>query len=477
MNLFNTRRVDINNIESILGFINKFIEHDEIKTIFISDEDKISNEKYNKIKEKLIGRTYEYEPDLSRIIDDIINSYKKYPEFKTFLLEQKDCIYKVVINSGSKNIRTLKKSINYFHPVFNILCEENNILNLVGEDLLNFTLSVIFELDLGRAQIKELELFFADKENYINFVVFEKEDKENSYIERYLDMYYDGWPKNQFISMSIFKFILSGYLDKESLKEELTNIVKPDRDPDQILIDKFSFWADLENSEFEKLSDEIIEKVHKGKIKSLTHILKLFEYYLFFIKEELVKITLLDLKKIFNEGLEKLALNGELNYTDNLENTLISYSESTGEEYQEFKKRVVEQNEKLCLKNIEEKSIGLLDLIPVNLEEFTDIICSHGTDGLGSIPIFNHIPIDILYSKIENLENNKLRILWHGIESRYKSVNIGQYLFEEFNNLELLRLKINDSIKDQKVTVKVVLLKKISNSLRKICDNLKQYTM
>lgn len=68
-------------LQVILGYMNYFIEKDGYKVIIVADEDKIitkessDGDKYNyvDIKEKLIGKTVQVEPDVSNVFDNFVN--------------------------------------------------------------------------------------------------------------------------------------------------------------------------------------------------------------------------------------------------------------------------------------------------------------------------------------------------------------------------------------------------------------------
>lgn len=57
-------------IQQVLGYINtNFIEHENIKTLFISNEDQLhDNEHFKLIREKVIGRTIKYEKTVEEVL-------------------------------------------------------------------------------------------------------------------------------------------------------------------------------------------------------------------------------------------------------------------------------------------------------------------------------------------------------------------------------------------------------------------------
>jgi Cdc6-like AAA superfamily ATPase len=69
------------NLQVILGYMNYFIEKDGYKVVIVADEDKLIAQKdaeddkypYTDIKEKLIGKTVQVEPDVSSVFDNFVN--------------------------------------------------------------------------------------------------------------------------------------------------------------------------------------------------------------------------------------------------------------------------------------------------------------------------------------------------------------------------------------------------------------------
>ena len=147
----------------ILGYINNFVEHDHIKTIIICNEKELatklknsnlemktfiatyildkegdlsSNEKpmveriqdkieyvfdkandYERIKEKLIGETFEYRPEFNYIINGILMRYENDKELIRFLRENTPYIITTFNKSGTRNLRILKHALNDFKKI------------------------------------------------------------------------------------------------------------------------------------------------------------------------------------------------------------------------------------------------------------------------------------------------------------------------------------------------------------------------
>ena len=141
----------------ILGYINNFVEHDHIKTIIICNEKELSTKlkssnlemktfiatylldkqdelnksdkpmvekiqdkiehvfdkanDYERIKEKLIGETFEYAPKFDYIINGILMRYENNPDLIRFLRENTGLIISTYNKSETRNLRILKHAL------------------------------------------------------------------------------------------------------------------------------------------------------------------------------------------------------------------------------------------------------------------------------------------------------------------------------------------------------------------------------
>lgn len=130
----------------LLGYINRFVEHDQIPVICIANEKEIDpkviidsndgeNEKKNNqpksnyvlIKEKVFGKTFRIQNELNEILDSIIGDIESkqedYPT--TFIKGHRHIILSAYIKSGLNNLRLLK----------NILVDWNQFWKLLDSDV------------------------------------------------------------------------------------------------------------------------------------------------------------------------------------------------------------------------------------------------------------------------------------------------------------------------------------------------------
>ena len=181
----------------ILGYINNFVEHDHIKTIIICNEKELSTKiknsnlemktfiatylldkqgelnksdkpmvekiqekiehvfdkaiDYERIKEKLVGETFEYAPQFDYIINGILMRFENNRELIRFLRENTELIISTFKKSGTRNLRILKHALNDFNKIYE---EVNkffpNTNNRVMQTMLIFTIAVSFEIKAGK---------------------------------------------------------------------------------------------------------------------------------------------------------------------------------------------------------------------------------------------------------------------------------------------------------------------------------------
>ena len=201
----------------ILGYINNFVEHDHIKTIIICNEKELSTKiknsnvemktfiatylldkegtltktdkpmveqikdkieyvfdkanEYERIKEKLIGETFEYAPEFNYIINGLLMRYESDTELIRFLRENTGLIISTFNKSGTRNLRILKHALNDFKKIFEMVSKNyQKTSNRVLQTMLIFTIAVSFEIKAGKVT-KDKFINIEDNEEYKSILV------------------------------------------------------------------------------------------------------------------------------------------------------------------------------------------------------------------------------------------------------------------------------------------------------------------
>jgi len=148
-------------IADLLGYINQFIEHGGIKAILIANEaellrhDREIGGGYARIKEKLIGRTFEIVPELGSALEhfaaDLPSGKAQEVVRANFPL-----ITQVYECSKYKNLRLVRHALLDFDRLLRSLDPEALRIDLLVADLLSLFLAYSFEVNSGTIKPSEI---------------------------------------------------------------------------------------------------------------------------------------------------------------------------------------------------------------------------------------------------------------------------------------------------------------------------------
>lgn len=105
-------------IGELLGFINSYVEHDGLKAVLIAHEERLREldgesddaEKYDDIKEKLVGQTLSVEPETGPAFEHFVTLVKN-AKVREFLEAKRETVLAVHAQSGTRNLRLLKHAM------------------------------------------------------------------------------------------------------------------------------------------------------------------------------------------------------------------------------------------------------------------------------------------------------------------------------------------------------------------------------
>ena len=354
----------------ILGYINNFVEHDHIKTIIICNEKELSTKlknsnlemktfiatylldkegslvkktdkpmveriqdtieyvfdkanDYERIKEKLIGETFEYAPEFNYIINGILMRYEKYPDLIRFLRENTNLIISTFNKSGTRNLRILKHSLNDFKKIFDMVNKAYpNTNHRVMQTMLIFTIAISFEIKAGKVT-KDKFINIGSNEEYKSILVSSRVfmDNRQFYIKEFDNNYYYNFKAEyrffKFIEIYVRTRIFNMKVFKENM-DVIINTIDTDKLPGYKRLLTEEYWK-ITDDQFDGVIEEVIEDVKAGNIKPID-IVKLFAYFSYFIKKDLIKYDIKTIKSVFVSGMNIASLNAK--YCENVEEEL-----------------------------------------------------------------------------------------------------------------------------------------------------------
>ena len=499
----------------ILGYINNFVEHDHIKTIIICNEkelatklkssnlemktfiatylldkqnelnksdkpmvekiqDKIEHvfdkaNDYERIKEKLIGETFEYAPKFDYIINGILMRYENNPDLIRFLRENTGIIISTFNRSGTRNLRILKHALNDFRKIYEMVNKSySNTSNRVMQTMLIFTIAVSFEIKAGKIT-KEKFINIKDNEEYKSILVSSRilMDNRQFYIKEFDQNYYYNFKAEYRFFKFIEYYVRTRIFDMKLFKENMDtirNTVDTENLPSYKRLLTEEYWK-ISDNEFEAVIEDIIEDVKEGKIK-LIDMVKIFAYFSYFSRKGLIKYDLKTLKSMFFNGMNMSSLTSE--YCSNIEEELGKIAiEEVEEDMEEILKHFHKLNDQLLDKMYREKAEEIMKCIPMKMEQFYEKFDRECM----KVPIFKYYDPFQLFQRISCASNEDIVLIKEKLLDRANRYT--KQIEPEMKNIKQFKQIVDDYIKGKESTIKIVMLKEFSKSLESILEKYK----
>lgn len=413
-------RLDNNLLEKVLGYINKLVEHNHIKTIIIGDESKTNKEKFLKVKEKLIRYTISFVPNISIVYDNIINSYAD--DYIDYLRKQKDAIVNLYTKAKHSNLRTLQFEVNVFEKAFKLVNKQRyddyeEILN----SLLFFTTIYIIEykkgveeqyLDLlnevGNKYLSSLQLdptaFLLDRNNGQQDDP-PKENPNEDYKDYIRSLYLDSDNIVYDYYKPIVDFIRTGYLSEDDLLKQTDNIqedINKNKETREIQILRATYsWTTMPDEIISSMIEEVLQKVKAGDF-DLASYPSLFGW---FIQLDYIGILSLDdsIKDVFKKGIDIAKVRAK--YIPTFGVHIPIWQGEGKDKYSEIVEYATNANYEILNKTRYELSLRLFDAIRTNDVNSIDSIFQNEQDSCS--PLFISFNAEELADILIHATNNK----------------------------------------------------------------------
>ena len=494
----------------ILGYINNFVEHDHIKTIIICNEKELSTKikssnlemktfiatyildkegelqntdkpmvekikdqiesvfdkanEYERIKEKLIGETFEYVPKFDYIVNGILIRYEDDRDLVRFLRENTNLIISTFNKSGTRNLRILKHSLKDFQKIYQIVTQKYpNISNKIVQTMLIFTIAVSFEIKSGKVT-KDKFLEIKNNEEYKSILVSSRVlmDNKQFYIKEFDNNYYYNFKTDYRFFKFIEYYVRTRIFDMKLFKKDMDEIQNSGESktiPAYRRLLTEEYWK-IPDEEFLKVINEIIKEINEGEI-NLVDLVKIYTYFSYFSNKGLIPYEIETLKKIFKNGME-LAVQ-KSNYCENIEEELDKIG--INKDFKDVKDMLnvfYTLNEKIKEKKYKQIAEEIMKCIPMKMESFYERFDKECMN----VPIFKYQEPRIIFQRLLYSSNEDLIIIRDKLIKRAKIYK--EKLISEKENMKKIKEIIDDYIKDKSTSIKTVMLEKFSSGISEI---------
>jgi hypothetical protein len=446
-------------IDELIGYLSEFTEHKHTKCIILADEEKIKKQKSNKqlahkydeIKEKVISRVLNYDPELLDIFPKLIEKHKSKRIFYKFLNESQTFIVAVFKEQKSKNLRNIIFYLDILEAVYpNIKNADHKYI----EEVLLSTAIFSLEFKNGNLTSKDSndykEFGNINKDWYSRIVsnfLNDKSDKprKKSNPELFYDRYLTNRIDQYFFYPSIYKFVLSGYLDNKKLKKELECRV-----PEKVSEEITSFrkllnykFRELDDNEFENLLKYVLEKAATGFYWMYDY-KQIANFYYHFLEKGLISISKKDLEKTLLDGLKISAKRKEFHLATF--ETLKRFN-TPDPDTKKILDKIFEFHNKIQSENSTKTSMKLSKLISNNDIVDLAVLFSEQKFNKEFLPLVN---VTSFINAVKSSKNKMIFSLCEIFKDRYDYGNIIDFMAGDLDFLN----KIIEKIKQYKTTLK-----------------------
>ena len=495
----------------ILGYINNFVEHDHIKTIIICNEKELSTKlkssniemktfiatylldkegsllstdkpmvekiadkieyvfdkanDYERIKEKLIGETFEYVPHFSYIIDGILMRYEKNQDLYRFLKENVNLITNTFEKSGTRNLRILKHALNDFQKIYETVDKYYPNTSLrVMQTMLIFTIAVSFEIKAGKIT-KDKFVGIMTNEEYKAILVSSRVlmDNRQFYINEFDTNYYFNFKSDYRFFKFIEVYVRTRIFDMKVFKSDMESIIATidtEKLPGYKRLLTEEYWK-ISDDKFPKIIEEVIKNVKNGDLE-LLDIVKLFAYFSYFSRKGLIDYEISDIKNIFIDGMSKVAKKSK--YTENIDEELSRIGIDTGNDMNEVLRYFHEINSTLKIRVYREKAEKIFKNIPMKMDTFYESFTEECLDK----PVLKYYDATLMFKRIICASNEDIVKIKEMLLDRAKKHT--KELCEEMGFFINLKKVITVYCEDKKVSIKNVMIQEFSDSIQSIIE-------
>ena len=465
-------------IESILGYINSFVEQEGSKVIIIGNEEEIcqskdeqKNKSYDIIREKVIGKVLKMMPETEKAHNYFLEQITD-TGCRNFLKSQQKRFIEIYEFSELNNLRILQQTISDFERLYKCLEDKHKNYETFMQDLVYLFFSLSFEIKSGHGTCKELEDW---KDNYyVNYwsEFFEKkspsEKDEYIHFSKYKELFPLISHRKIFSNTTLSHILEAGYFLKEEISDDL-NFLPYFRE--EKVWEKIKSWPAQEPEDWNSLLQQFEDYFINRTYEDIYEILSIFDTKLFLSEHEIIADdipkVMSDCKAYIEDIYTKLPELPE--YADflvghvccqseskkelkELHDLIISKSweRSKGELINSIKKNLLSsetisktQSDKLNSPPF--KDVSILDLFAI--EDICDFLTNaHHSDGFCIFdPIEHRTYIDALPTREKELESvkkikDKLICIQENLdqtktENRFKKMKIGYHLWRIDNTL------------------------------------------
>ncbi len=379
-------------IPDIMGYINSFVEHEEFKVIIIANEEDLAagDEKYKRIKEKLIGQTLTVQALAASALDSFIALIRD-ERTKDYLISHRADIELIHGQSATENLRLLKHALWDFERLCRCFSADHWAKTEAVGILFRNVLAFSYETRSGRLKEQQLLSVAADA----SLRLFKKETDSGPADDlkaRYPEVEFE---QTILSSEAIRKLLFDGWLDCASIVQML-NDSPYYASPATLPAWKVAWHAwEISDEEFEEAVLKVEQQFRNREFNALGELFHVFGLRLFFSDVRVIDKSRDDVVGDCKAYLDDIYKSGHFPdpLVDRQERFIasegIGYAEANTPEFKVIVKYFDERSAALLKETLPARGLELLQIMEQDVQDFFRRLC---LNNVTSSPFFE-IPV------------------------------------------------------------------------------------
>lgn len=418
----------------LLGYINTLIEQDNVKVVFICNENELKDEDYHKYKEKIVRFTHTIKADIGKMVVEFADNHKN-KTYSEFLKKHSSYIASVYEKGECNNLRTLKFNIDIYERVFDIVrstiqpYEENHVTEIATYMLLlSMLYSIEYRRDNDEHKLRSLSSItrswsygidtLESLERSANTRQDQPKGKVKDEILEYQQSVRQRYFCNTYIygsSETLIEYLLTGFLDEGRLRKEIQAIDKESQryvtSEEKQLFESLSYFWDTNDEDMSMAVKRTLERVAEASFL-------LVDYPTFFLCLQRLQnfefidlgVPIADLHEMFADAISRC---NHISYVEGINSYYFGCQDQGTPEFEDLVKRVKDKNEALY----DTISLTKFETIVRDKKSVEKLNPYQGLD----CNIFQNISADDFFKLFLQYSNRRKRDYWNFFEERYKS--------------------------------------------------------
>jgi hypothetical protein len=474
-------------IADLLGYINQFIEHGGIKAILIANEHELLNSKtennvdYSKIKEKLIGRTFEVVPEVASALNAFANDLPD-GKAKGVVSANLLLITQVYECSNYKNLRHVRHALWEFDRLTNTI--DPTALNkaLLLADLLALFLSYYIEVHSGNIKATEVKQFLDEWTPALN-----PSNNESDTDRRFQDIH------TKYTGLNLYKSLIpdhvwetiftTGSIPQTELNESLLNskYFQNENQPNWV---RLWYGVNLTDKEFENvliLVEGEWNNRHYHKLGEVIHVTGLF---IRFANSGIYKKTVDEIVQSAKEYIDYLFINGDIpvqqlnSHMASFEKegySGLSFTSENDDNFKEFLKYIEQRQVKALESSYPEQAAKLLELVGTDTDLFYRriILSNHQDNFYYETPILHLISPNVFVNRMLSASPENWKTVVYALKQRYRTRLINLELQDELDWLKEISKLLQNEVENRtgkisSFTIKSLIIPYINDAINQL---------